>query len=97
MVEASLGSIYPSIHLYLSLYLLGVLGGSVEKNLPANAGDSGDAGLTSGSGRSPGDENRNPLQYSCLENSLNRGGWWATVYRVAKGQTRLTELAHIFI
>ena len=63
----------------------------MEKNLPANAGDSGDAGLTSGSGRSPGDENRNPLQYSCLENSLNRGGWWATVYRVAKSQTRLKQ------
>jgi len=49
------------------------------KNLPANAGDTGDAGCVPGLGRSPGEGNGNPLQYSCLENSMDRGTWWATV------------------
>ena len=47
----------------------------------------GDLGLTPGSGRSPGEENGNLLQYSCLENSMDRGAWWATVYETAKSQT----------
>ena len=46
-----------------------------KKNLPTNAGD---MGLIPGSGRSPGEGNGNPLQYSCLENSMDRGAWWAT-------------------
>ena len=50
------------------------------KNLPAGAKDTGDTGLIPGSGRSPGVENGNPLQYSCLENSMDRAAWWATVY-----------------
>ena len=49
------------------------------KNLPVNAGDSGDAGSISESGRSPGVGNRNPLQYSCLDNLMDRGAWWATI------------------
>ena len=57
------------------------------KNLPANAGDTRDSGLISGLGRSPGVGNGNPLQYSCLENSMDSGAWWATVYGVAKSQT----------
>ena len=57
------------------------------KNLPANAGDTGDAGSIPGSGRSPGLGHGNPLQYSCLENLMDRGGWWATVHRVAKSWT----------
>ena len=61
----------------------------VAKNPPANAGDARDSGLTPGSGRSPGGGNGNPLQYSCLENSLDRGAWWATVNRVAHSWTRL--------
>ena len=52
----------------------------VVKNLPANEGE---AGSISRSGRSPGEENDNPLQYSCLENSMDRGGWQATVHGVA--------------
>ena len=52
---------------------LGFLSGSVVKNPPANAGDSRDVGLIPGSGRSPGVGNGNPLQYSCLENSMDRG------------------------
>ena len=63
------------------------------KNPPANAGDIRDVGLISGSGRSPGGECSNPLQYSCLENPTDRGDWWAIVHRVAKSQT--SGLAHI--
>ena len=65
-------------------YDLGFPGGSVEKNLPANEGDAGDAGLISGLGRMPWRRNGNPLQYSCLENPLDRGAWRAIVHRVTK-------------
>ena len=57
------------------------------KNLPANAEDSGYAGLIPESGRSPGGENGNPLQYSCLENPMDRGAWQATVHSVPKSRT----------
>ena len=57
------------------------------KNLPANAGDIIDAGLIPGSGRSPGGGHGNPLQYSCLENPMDRGVWRATVHRVPKSWT----------
>ena len=67
------------------------------KNLPANAGDMRDVGLISGLGRSPGEGNDNPLQYSCLENPMNRGFWRATVHRVAKSRTRLKHLACLHI
>ena len=59
------------------------------KNSPANAGDTRDVGSIPGSGRSPGEENGNPLQYSCLENPVDRGASWATVHGVAKRWTRL--------
>ena len=49
----------------------------VVKNPPANAGDMRDAGSIPGSGKSPGEGHRNPLQYSCLENLIDRGTWWA--------------------
>ena len=58
----------------------------VVKNQPANAGDSRDACLIPGSVISPGEGHGNPVQYSCLENPMNRGAWWVTVYRVAKCQ-----------
>ena len=54
---------------------------------PANAGDAGDGGSVSGMGRSPGEGNGNPLQYSCLENPMDRGAWWAIVPGVAKSRT----------
>ena len=54
-------------------------------NLPTNAGAAGDAGSIHGSESSPGEGNGNPLQYSCLVNSMDRGAWWATVHGVAKG------------
>ena len=56
----------------------------VVKNLPVNAGDSRDVSSIPGSGRSPGGGHGNPLQYSCLENSMDRGSWQATVHRVTK-------------
>ena len=57
------------------------------KDSPANARDSGDAGLTPGSGRSPGEGNGNPLQYSCLENPTDGGIWWTTVHGVTESDT----------
>ena len=65
----------------------------VVKNSPANSGYIRDAGLIPGSEKSPGEGNGNPLQYSCLENPLDRGAWWATVHGVAKGRTRLKWLS----
>ena len=65
----------------------GLPGGSEVKSLPANAGDIGDTGLIPELGRSPGGGNGNPLQYSCLENFMDRRTWWATVHGVAKSQT----------
>ena len=62
-------------------------GGTVVKNLPAHAGDLRDAGLIPGSGRSPGEGNGNPLQYSCLENPMDRGAWRATVHRDTESDT----------
>ena len=61
--------------------LEGFPGGSVVKNLPANAGD---VSSIPGSGRSPREGNDNPLQYSCLENPMDRGAWQATVHGVAE-------------
>ena len=59
-------------------------GGSDGKESACNAGD---LGLSPGSGRSPGEGNGNPLQYSGLENSMDRGAWWATVHGVTKSRT----------
>ena len=53
----------------------------VKKNPPANAGDARDTGSIPGSGRSPGEGDGNPLQDTCLENSMDRGAWWATIHR----------------
>jgi len=65
----------------------GFLGGLVVKNSSASAVDARDTGLIPGSGRLPGGRNVNPLQYSCLQNPINRGAWWATIHRVTKSQT----------
>ena len=63
---------------------MGFPGGSVVKNPPANEGDTGDVGLIPGSGRSLGEGNGNPLQYSCLGNPMDRGAWRASAHDVAK-------------
>ena len=70
----------------MDLYLN--LGGSDSK---ASAYNVGDLGSIPGLGRSPGEGNGNPLQYSCLENPMYRGAWWTTVHGVAKSQTQLSN------
>ena len=70
------------------LSVTGFPSGSVVKNLPANAGDEGSV---PGWGRSPGVGNGNPLQYSCLENSMGGEAWWVTVHEVKQSQTRLSN------
>ena len=65
----------------------------VVKNPPARAGEVRDVGSIPGLGRSPGEGNSNSLQYSCLENSIDRGAWQIMVYGVAKNQTRLKRLS----
>ena len=71
---------------------MGFPGGSVVKNSPAT-GAAGDSGSIPGSGRSPRGGHPNPLQYSCLENPMDRGAWWATVYRVEKSRIQLKRLS----
>ena len=65
----------------------------VVKNLPASEGDLRDMGSIPGSGRFPGVGHSNPLQYSCLENPMDRGGWQAAVHGVTKSQTKLKQLS----
>ena len=65
-----------------------------DKESSCNAGATGDVGSILGSGRSPGEGHGNPLQYSCLENPMNRGCWRATVYSVAKSWTESTARMH---
>ena len=67
---------------------MGFPGSSAVKNLPANVENTG---LIPGLGRSPGEGNSNPLQYSCLGNPMDTGAWRATVHRVTKSQTRLSD------
>ena len=74
---------------------MGFLGGSDGKASACNAGDPGSIPRL---GRSPGEGNGNPLQYSCLENSMDGGAWWATVHGVAKSWTRLSNFTqYIYI
>ena len=66
-------------------------GGVMVKNPPANAEDARDMSSIPGLGRSPGVGNGKPPQYSCLESSMNREAWWATVHGATKSQARLSE------
>ena len=68
---------------------------SVQISLPANAGHIGNPGSIPGLGRSSGEWRGNPLQYSCLENPMDRGAWQAMVHEVAKSQTQLNTHTHI--
>ena len=74
--------------------MMGFPGGSDSKASACNAGD---LGSIPESGRSPGEGNGNPVQYSCLENSMDGGAWWATVHGVAKSWTRLSDFTFTFI
>ena len=67
------------------------------KNLAASAGDVRDTGSIPGLGRSLGGGLGNPLQYSCLENRMDRGAWWATVHRVAKSLLKQLSTAHYVV
>ena len=87
-----LGWFYPACH--SPHQPLGLTRARVIKKLPVSAGARRHMGSIPGSGRSPGRGNGNPLQYSCLENSVDRGAWRATVHGVTEGQTRLGDLAH---
>ena len=69
----------------------GFPGGLDSKESACNAGDTGDAGSVPGPGRSPGERNGNPLQYSCLGNPMDRGAWQAAVHEVAKNLTQLSN------
>ena len=71
--------------------MYGFPGGAVVKNPPANAGEAKNAVSNPGSGRYPGVGNDNTLQYSCLENSMDRGAWLAIVHGVMKSQTQLSS------
>ena len=105
-LDASCGSQLPCLFTYSHIIIEGVStglgpqnsvlpnwgcpGGSDNKESSCNAGD---PGSIPGSGRSPGEGNSNPFQYSCLENPLDREAWWATVHGVATSQTRLKWLS----
>ena len=78
-----------SLFYYLSKRCWGFPGRSAVKKLLAGTGD---AGLTPGLGKSRGEGNMNPLQYSCLGNPMDRGAWQTTVHGVVKSQTRLSDL-----
>ena len=71
--------------------VMGFPGGSEDK---ASAHNAGDPASVSGLGRSPGEGNGSPLQYSCLENPMDRGTWRATAHRVANSRTRLSDFTH---
>ena len=85
-------SIYPYVSAFSFIVkshsMWGFPGGSEVK---VSAWNAGDPGSIPGLGRSPGEGNGNPLQYSCLENSMDGGAWWATVHGVTKSQTRLSD------
>ena len=80
------------IHIYACI--LGFLGDTVVKILPASAGDARDSGSVPDLRRPPGEGNGNPLQYSCLGNPMGRGAWQTTVHGVAKSQTQLSTHTH---
>ena len=80
--------------LYICLYFyldIGISRLTLGFSMAQQVKRTGNAGSIPGLGRSPGDGNGNPLQYSCLENSKDRGAWWATVLGVTKNQTRLSN------
>ena len=86
---------FPKITNQKSTFIIGIHG-SVGKDPSCNAGDSGDAGLILGLGRSPGEGNGNPLQYPCLENPMDQGAWWAAVHRVTELDTTDHARTHRF-
>ena len=90
---SSQGFSFLCVYLCLSLLTIELPRQLVVKNPPAHAGDIRDVGSIPGLGRSPGGGHGNPLQYSCLENPMDRGAWQATIHRVAMSQTQLKRLS----
>ena len=82
-IDSFLSQRYPILYIQIRTFQVAL----VVKNPPANAGDRREAGSVPGSGRSPGGGHDNPLQYSCLENPMDRGAWWAIVHSITKSQT----------
>ena len=80
-----------NIYIMSNVYTGSFPDSSVVKNPPASAGDARDPGSIPGSGRSSGEGNGKPLQYSHLENPMDGGAWWATVHGIAKSQTQLSD------
>ena len=80
----------------LIAYLFYTIFSMVAQTVKATACNAGDLGLIPGSGRSPGEGNGTPLQYSCLENSMGGGAWWAAVHGFAKSRTRLSDFTFTF-
>ena len=72
---------------------MGFPDGSAGKDSPCNAGDKGDVDSPPGLGKSTGERNGNPVQYSYLKNPMDRGAWWATVHGIAENWTRLKSLS----
>ena len=92
-IHVATNGIISSFFSVIYLFLISFPGGSDSEESAFNTVE---PGLISGSGRSPGEGNGNPLQYSCLENSIGRGIWWATVHGVAKSWTRLSNQTFTF-
>ena len=82
-----------SAHSHPSEFWAGYRGFPGDSDVKASARNAGDPGSIPGLGRSPGGGNGNPLRYSCLGNSMDRGAWWATIHGVAKSQTQLKQLS----
>ena len=78
------------------MYAIGPEGFPGSSEVKVSASNVGDLGSIPGLGRSPGEGNGNPLQYPCLENPMDRGAWWATVHRVTKSRTRLSDFTFTF-
>ena len=100
MIKVSINTVLyiPELRVWLKLgcknsSIVHIPGGSEVKASACNAGD---LGSIPGLGRSPGEGNGNPLQYSCLENPMDGGAWWATVYGVAKNRTWLSKRLNTF-
>ena len=87
LVPKQVPSQFTSQYLSTTYHHGAFLGDAVVKNQPVNAGDVGDLGSALGLGRFPGIRNDNPIHYSCLDNSMDRGTWQAAVHGVAKSKT----------
>ena len=93
LINCSLFVIITLAHFWLTLDDSPFLDGSIGKESTCSAEDTGDTALIPRSGRPPGGGHSKPLQYSCLENTMDRGAWWATVHRVTKSRTQLKWLS----